>query len=314
MKAFRHLFCGFAVMVLAASPLVAQADDDGAALGSTITLSVATMQAGLIAVTTLHKETRQPGVSAYGRVVDSVPVLHLHAEIAATQARTRLADAALARTQRLYHAAQNVSKARLEQAQANDVEVHAHLDDLTAEARLRYGTALGSAILGDGPAFRRLATGGALVSVIIPSGPHAAGRGTALASGPDGQATQLTRVGRAGMMPTGVIGTPYYFTGPAMPAGTPLAVTLPGGKPETGYDVPVSALVWQRDVPRLFLQIGRREFREVRLPQTTPIRRNGTAVAYFVPKSRLPSSPAIVTKGAGLVQSAAAGPIPGGDD
>lgn len=282
--------------------------------GPVTTISARTMKTGLIAITTLPAETRRPGIPAYGRVVDPTPVIHLHAEIVAARAKAHLAAATLARTQRLYHAAQNVSKARLEQAAADAVETRARLAELTERARLRYGAALGGAIVGDGAAYRRIATGGALISATVTvTGPRmVSAPATARAREPDGTAVPLTLVGEAGRLPGGAVGRPFFFTGPALPAGTPLAVTLTGGKARKGYAVPVSALIWQRGIPHVFVRAGTRRFREMPIPDSAPIRREDVTVAYFVPAASLPASPAIVTTGAGVVFSAAAGPIPSG--
>ena len=277
------------------------------------TLSAKTMKTGLIAVTTLSPETRRPGLPAFGRVIDPTPIIQLHAKIVTARAKAHLAATALARTRHLYRAAQNVSKARLEQAEADASETKAHLDELTQRARLRYGAALGGAIIGDGSAFTRIASGDALVSAIVTARTAMPDDGTAKAREPDGTTISLSLVGEAGELPQGTVGKPVYFTGPSLPAGTPLAVTLPGGKARKGYAVPVSALIWQRDMPRVFVTVGPRRFREMRIPDDAPIRRDdGTTIAYFVPVGQLPASPAIVTKGVGLVFSAAAGPIPSG--
>lgn len=279
-----------------------------------------TMDSGLIAVKTLKRQTLAPGFPAYGTVVDSTPAIRAREAIVRAEAAERLASATLVRTRHLYHAGGNVSEAELQQAEAQASEVEARLDGRKAVATTRFGAALGRAIVDGNKTWQRIASGNALISVVhdgpaLTSPPEAA-HGTT----PDGVQRSLRAIGRAGRLPPGLSGQAFYFTGPDLPVGTTLNVSIDGGHAQTGYEVPVSALIYRGDAAYAFAETGKRRFVEITIPLSWPIRNHGTIAAYFVPAALLPRAGAymgaVITRGAGLVRSVAAGghgPAPGTD-
>ncbi len=292
-----------------------------------LTLDNATLASGLIATVTPTLRTEAPQRHAEGRVLDPAPALALRGRIVAAAAAAKLDAATLDRTRQLYRAAGNVSQASLEQAEAAAASSAARLAALRAEAIARFGAPLGRAIAQDGPAFRALAGGGALV-LVVQAGPAlkpAPARATARL--PDGTAAALRDIGPAGVQPPGLLGQALLFTGPPLPVGAPLDVSLPAGRRIAGYDVPVAALVWHRGRAFVFVRTAPGRFAAVALggggllapsgvDPSAPVGAgssapSGAGQTQFVPAAALPRAPAIVVRGAGLLNSMLAG---GGGD
>lgn len=279
-----------------------------------------TMESGLIAVTILKRQTLAPGIPAYGRVIDPAPAIRAREAILRAEAAERLAAATLVRTRHLYHAAGNVSEAELQQTEAQAAAAEARLDGLKAVAIARFGAALGRAIIEGDRRWQRIAAGGALISVVhdgpeLPSPPK-----TAYGTAPDGARVMLRAIGPSGHLPRGLVGQAFYFSGPHLPAGTTIDVSIDGRHAETGYAVPVSALIYRGDEAYAFAETGKNRFVETTVPLNWPIWSHGAIAAYFVRTALLPKAGihtgAVVTRGAGLVRSVAAGghgPAPGTD-
>ncbi|CAG4914667.1 unnamed protein product [Acidocella sp. C78] len=281
----------------------------GAARAAGVTVGKATLASGLIGTMTPKLRTEAPQLHAEGRVLDPAPAIALHGRIVAAQVAATLDAATLARTRSLYHAAGNVSRASLEQAEAAARGSAARLATLRAEAIARFGVKLGRAIAQDGPAFRAIAAGGALV-LAVRAGPAlkpAPARATARL--PDGTAAALRAIGPAGVLPPGLVGQALLFTGPSLPVGTPLDVSLPAGRKIAGYDVPAAALVWHRGRAFVFVRTAPGRFAAIAVGGASSAAAGGAATR-FVPAQALPPAPAIVVRGAGLLNSMLAG---GGD-
>ncbi|MGC8527549.1 hypothetical protein [Acidiphilium sp.] len=272
-----------------------------------VTVDAATLRSGLIvtAVPALHTET--PMIAAYGRVIDPTPVFTLRSRIVAARAADTLAAATLARTRRLYHAAGNVSEASVQQAEAGATSARARLSALRSAAAARFGAALGAAIAGNGAPFRAIEAGGSLVSVVQGGAAlnHLPAAATARLA--NGGSAALRAIGPAGRLPPGLLGQAFLFTGPALPVGTPLAVSLPVGRKIAGYDVPVSALVWHHDRAFAFVRTAPHAFAAVPLGGAGSLRRGDAPGTRFVPATALPPHPAIVVRGAGLLNSMLSG-------
>jgi hypothetical protein len=239
-------------------------------------------------------------------VIDPTPVITLRHRIVAARATLRLNDANLARARKLYHSGGNVSKASLQQIQAATAIAQARVEELLAQAKERYGVALGTVIADDGAAFRTISSGGSLISV-VQAGATLAAPPAASARASDGSRVTLRPVGSAGRIPKGLLGQAFFYTGPALAIGSPLAVTLRAPSAVTGYDVPAAALVWHDNSPFVFVRIGASRFAMYRVTTTHKLRHAGAIARFFVPGADLPAHPAIVTSGAGLLNSALAG-------
>lgn len=271
-----------------------------------VTLDADTIRSGLVRTTTLRPATAHPGIAAYGMVVDPAPLIALRGRIAAARALLTLDDAKLARARKLFRAAGNISRASLEQTRADDAVARARLAALQESAKARYGAALGAAIADDGAALKTIENGGSLVSVVQTDAALATPP-AASATAPGGARVALAPVGPAGRIPNGLLGQAFFYTGPALAVGSPLAVTLAAGHPVTGYDVPAAALVWHHDTAFAFIRTGARRFALYPVTTAEPVRHAGTITGFFVPGKDLPDHPAVVTSGAGLLNSALAG-------
>ena len=270
-----------------------------------VTVDTATMSSGLIKTSVLHLETRHPVSVAYGMVIDPTPVITLRHRIISARAKLTLDDANLARAQKLYRSGGNVSKASLQQIQATTAIAQGHLEELLARAKVRYGTALGAVIADKGASFRKISDVGSLVSV-VQAGAVRAIPPPASARAPDGSRIMLRPIGSAGRIPKGLLGQAFFYSGPALAVGTPLTVTLREPSAITGYEVPAAALVWHDNGPFVFVRTGASRFTMYRVTTAHKLRRTGAISGFFVPGADLPAHPAIVTSGAGLLNSALA--------
>ena len=117
----------------------------------------------------------------------------------------------------------------------------------------------------------------------------------------------LRPVGSAGRIPKGLLGQTFFYTGPTLPIGVPLAITLRAPGVVTGYAVPAAALIWHNNGPFVFVRIGASHFAMYRVTRAYKLRHSGTISGFFVPGADLPAHPAIVTSGVGLLNSALAG-------
>lgn len=302
-----------AIIVLAGAASAA-----AAAPRHVVTVDRDTMASGLIGVNRIDREMIRPGFAAFGTVMDPSAAIAAREGVVRAEAAARLASATLARTATLYRRAHNVSKAAVETARAGMVESKARLQRAERVARARFGPALGGAIIAGGHAWQRIAGGASLVMVVHPGAALPMAPRTATGHEPDGASVALRAVGAAGRVPPGLVGQGFYFTGPPLAAGTALDVSITGGTAVTGYAVPLSALIYRGDAAYAFMATGVLHFVEVTVPQDRPVRRKGAVVAWFVPAARLGGggSVRVVTRGAGLMRSIAAGahgPVAGAD-
>ena len=293
----KRYFSPFAagLLLLAASPAHAQA-------GPSLTLHVATLKSGLVKTTTLPLATEHPGVTAYGVVIDPSPIIALRGRIITAQASLTLAAASLTRTRNLYRSSGNVSEASLQKAEARASVARARLATLQAEAKSGFGPALGAAITTGGAMLHAIEAARSLVSV-VQAGVQLPTPSRAEARTLDGSLVTLRPIGPAGRIPQGLLGQAFFYVGPTLAIDSPLAVTLETGKAITGYDVPTDALVWHADEAFAFVLTGPHRFTMYAIPTTNPSRHAGKVAGYFVPKADLPGTPAIVTSGAGLLNS-----------
>ncbi|MDD2875985.1 MAG: hypothetical protein PHT60_02015 [Acidiphilium sp.] len=240
-----------------------------------------------------------PARRGYGMVVDPAPALALHELIVEAEAGQRLADATMARTRTLFGGAGNVSKASLQQAEAQAAVAQARLVGLQAEARAKFGAVLGTALIKGGAPLEALARGDALVEVSVPGA--ALGVPPRAASAPHGVVLRL--IGPAGHVPPGLVGETLYYTGPDLPVGLPLAVRLPVGGARRGVMVPANAVIYHADGASVYIEIAPGRFKSIGISLGETIDRHDGLAGYFVPDGVLPPGVKLVVRGAGVLRS-----------
>ncbi len=283
-----------------------------AALAQTVAISPQAARDGGVKAVRLPLIRFRPSRSAYGIVENPAAVLSLRASIIEAAARLQLANANLKRTNQLYQAAHNVSVASLEQAQAAQAVAAARLAALQASAAATYGSSLGKALLAtEGPVAALAAGQTSLIEVSVSAPVLNKPPAQATAQVQDGQPLPVTLIGAAGQVPMGMLRQGFYYTGPALPSGTPLSVTLPEGHAQAGYAIPLSALVYRDRSASMFAETKPGRFTLVKVPMGMKIHPAGAAQGYaaqgyFVPERLIPQGAAIATQGAGLLLSIAA--------
>jgi hypothetical protein len=291
------------------------------------------IDAGGIQLEKLQAVHHAPTVVAFGQVVDPGRLAALwaqsaeaKADIAAADAKLKLAQDEAKRTASLYRAQGNVSMADYQSAQsaeqvatASQVVAKARSRALEAGIRATWGAAVAAAIQsGDGP-LAEIWTGSAcLVQATVPFGSDfAAAPPQAMARPPSGPALSLRLVGPSPQSPNGN-GPGYYYLGNGTscpPVGLPLRVDMATGPEVSGVVIPPAAVVWRSATPLVYRKSGKTEFTPVALPTL-----DRTAEGYFVkdePGVELKPSVSIVVAGSALLLSeaqAASGGTAGSDD
>lgn len=273
----------------------------GAARARTVAIDAQAARDGGVRTERLPLIRFSPSHHAYGLVRDPAPLLSLRASIIEDEARLRLADADLKRTQQLYHAAHNVSEASLEQAQAKQGVAAARLAADKAKASALYGSSLGDALAASAGPVAALAAGRTSLVEVSLAGP-------ALPRPPRqalAQGKALKLIGPAGSVPSGLIGQSFYYSGPPLPSGMPLPVRLPEGAARSGYAVPLSALTYRGGKASLFVETSPGRFAMIPVPMDDSIRKDGRRRGYFVPRRAIPPGALVAVQGAGLLLSVA---------
>ena len=288
------------IVAIALLPLAASAQS---VTISSVTISAKAARDGGVKTVHLPLIRHAPSRAAYGVVESPAALLSLRASVIEAAATRRLAEANLKRTSQLYHAAHNVSVASLEQAQAAEAVAAARLAALKANAAATYGSSLGDALLAkDGPMAALVAGKASLIEVSVAAPELAKPPVQATARIEQGKPMPLQLIGAAGQVPLGMLGQGFYYAGPALPSGTPLAVSLPAGAAQKGYAVPLSALIYQDRGALMFIETQPGSFTMVKVPMGVKLKRGG----YFVPERVIPHGAAVATQGAGLLLSIAA--------
>ena len=307
------------------------------AQGQTILAPVKLTEDGIVAggirLEKLRAVRHAPTIAAFGQVVDPARLVALSAQsteakadIAAAEAKLKLAQDEAKRTASLYRAQGNVSMADYQSAQsaeqvatASQVVGKARLRALEAGIRATWGAALAAAIeSGEGP-LAEIWTGSAcLVQATAPFGSDlGAAPPEAMASPASGPVLALRLVGPSPQSPNGN-GVGYYYLGAGTacpPSGLPLRVDMATGPEVSGVVIPPAAVVWRSATPIVYRKSGKTEFTPVALPAVERI-----VEGYFVkdePGVELKPSVSIVVAGAALLLSeaqAAGGGTAGSDD
>ena len=303
------------VLTLAQSALSAEAGP------GTVTIDAKTVSAGEVRTATLRRAERAPHITAYGQVVDPVPIAALGSQLAAArgtvaadQAKARLARSAERRAIDLYRSQHNISESALEDAQsaaavvtANLATASARLAALQTKIRSDWGTGLAAAIASRSGPVPGLERGSVLlIQVSLPMGQALPSPPTlAPAVAADGTRLALHLLGRSPRVAADWAGQSLFYLADArdsIPIGTPLTVSLDTTAARVGLMVPKAAVVWRSGGQIIYRELAANAFAPV---QVHVLPADGDM--YFLPQDEagtlVPGS-RIVVQGAALLLSA----------
>jgi hypothetical protein len=260
-----------------------------------LTLTQEAIEAGGIQMQRLPAVRHAPTVAAFGQVLDparlaalSAQTAEAKADIAAADARLKLAQNEAKRAAGLFRAQGNVSMAEYQSAQSAEQVATAglavtkvKLRSLEAGIRATWGRTLAAAIdTGDTPLADIEAGSACLVQVTVPfGGDLATAPPQATARPATGPALALRLVGPSPQSPGGN-GPGFYYlgSGPACPpVGLPLRADMPSGPEVTGVVIPAAAVVWRAATPLVYRKSGKTAFTPVILSAA-----DRTPDGYFV--------------------------------
>ena len=256
----------FAVM-LAATPLLAQDDDDDAsknATGTTPTLNQEQREAVGIVVAHAVKAKPAEQIAAFGQVLDPSTLITELGELDANRATERAASAEVARLQGLYKAGAGASLKNLEAAQAEQARAHAQAEAASTRFALRWAP-LASGASASGTSARRqkiidavVAGKSALVRVDLP-GRHSIG---AVPSGAtidiDGIAVKGTVLGvlaQASEAQSASLLVEIQTPPVGLAVGARVAASLAGAE-RAGFLVPRGALIYEEGGAFVYHQLA----------------------------------------------------------
>ncbi len=286
-----------------------------------LTVSPQAVAAGNISVETLQAARQAPAITGFGQVLDptrltalAAGIAEAKAEVAAMDARLKLAETEANRAAGLFHAQGNVSLAEYQSAQsagqvaaANLAVAQAKLRSLAAGGRATWGTKLEAAAAMDSGLLAGIEAGQTcLVEVTLPLGVSVApAPAEATANLASGSIVALRFVDDSPQSPAGN-GPSFYYLGErpnCPPVGAPLRAELSSGPEDVGVVVPKSAVVWRAATPIVFRRSADADFTPTVIPTNRP-----TPNGYFVRsdgKTMVKPGETIVVAGAALLLSQA---------
>lgn len=296
----------------AAAPKTAAGEVEGV-----VTINRAGQEQGGIVVKSLPAVSRRKEFRAYGRVLDLGDLIALVGRYATIRGKRDGAQAFLTASEKEYRRlealngdGQNISKKRLEQAEAAwraaAAEARAEEESLQAlesEVRQRWGAVLSKWLLEDSPGYRRLVRQhDVLVQVTLPSGERLpSGPGAVTVETAEGPRVSARLISPAPRTDPRIQGRSFFYAAPAKPAGLAagmnVTVHVPVGLPVKGRVVPDSAVVWWRGVAWMYVQEGPGSFVRREVPAGTPL-----SDGRFV-ETGFPEGVRVVVRGAQLVLS-----------
>lgn len=272
------------------SRVVAQAD------GTAVVFDADTQTLGGIAVIPVQAATRRGEIEALAMVLPANELIDLRSVYVAAKTQADKAKAALNASRReyervkaLYGDEQNLSLKSLETAEAawRADEAAARgageiLDAVARGARQKWGGVLVSAVIGDGPLFRRLAEQReVLLRVATPSGTGMT-KAPAMAriAANDGSFRTASLVSPSPQADPRIQGASFFYAAPAagLLPGTTLTAYLPTGVEQPGAIVPATAVVWWQGKSWVYLQSAPDRFVRRELPPAMAIDQG-----WFVP-------------------------------
>jgi hypothetical protein len=281
-----------------------------------ITLDADVQRRSGIELATLRNAAHPQRLRAYATVLDSQPLTELSARYADAEGRLRTAQAKLAaskaafeRARTLYADHENISAARLQEAeanyrvdQANLAATQSQLRMLSAGAQQAWGPVLGRALTDAAPlAVRLVERRDLLLQVTLPPGrsivPPAHDAFVRL----DGETrVPIALVSVAPRTDPHIQGASFFYTASARSAllpGMSALAYLPSGKSVEGAIVPDAAIVWTQGQASIYLRTGAQTFARHAISTAVPAPGGG----YMV--QGLPESAQVVVQGAQMLLS-----------
>ncbi len=294
-----------------------------------ITLDADSQRRSGIELATLHNAAHPERLRAYATVLDSQPLTELRARYADAEGRLRTAQAKLAaskaafeRARTLYADHENISAARLQEAEANYhvdqaslAATQSRLRMLSAGAQQAWGPVLGRALTDAGPLAARLVERRdlLLLQVTLPPGrsivPPAHDAFVRL----DGETrVPIALVSVAPRTDPHIQGASFFYTASArsaLLAGMSALAYLPSGKSVEGAIVPDAAIVWAQGQASIYLRTGAQTFARHAISTAVPAPGRGYVV------QGLPDGAQVVVQGAQMLLSETyRAPAQGGGD
>lgn len=281
-----------------------------------ITLDADAQRRSGIELATLRNAAHPQRLRAYATVLDSQPLTELRARYADAEGRLRTAQAKLAaskaafeRARTLYADHENISAARLQEAeasyrvdQANLAATQSRLRMLSAGAQQAWGPVLGRALTDVAPLAARLVERrDLLLQVTLPPGrsivPPAHDAFVRL----DGETrVPIALVSVAPRTDPRIQGASFLYTASArsaLLAGMSALAYLPSGKSVEGAIVPDAAIVWAQGQASIYLRTGAQTFARRAISTAVPAPGGGYVV------QGLPDGAQVVVQGAQMLLS-----------
>ena len=293
-----------------------------------ITLDADAQRRSGIELATLHNAAHPERLRAYATVLDSQPLTELRARYADAEGRLRTAQAKLAaskaafeRARTLYADQENISAARLQEAEASYrvdraslAATQSQLRMLSAGAQQAWGPVLGRALTDAAPLAARLVERrDLLVQVTLPPGRSIVSPAHDAFVRLDGDTrVPIALVSAAPRTDPRIQGASFLYTASArsvlLPGMSALAY-LPSGKSVEGAIVPGAAIVWAQGGASIYLRTGAQTFVRRAISTALPAPGGGYVV------QGLPDGARVVVQGAQMLLSETyRAPAQGGGD
>lgn len=289
-----------------------------AAAGPVVLSSSQIRRAGIV-VETLRPARFAPSIPALGVVLDLVPLIRLHGEIAAddaavagAKAKVLLEQQQMVQAKALYRRGQIISMSDYQKAAEDLAANQAALAGarvkraaLLAEAGAHWGAAMAGVLRSGGDPLPQLTAGAAiLVGLSLPPGTGLADPPRRVEARAAGVRFALTLIGPVPGMLGGYPGQSFLYQAaaqPGAPVGATVSAALPAGPRRAGVVVPRSAVVWQGAGAAVYRADAGRRFERVAIATGSP-----TPAGYFVSAGLSPGD-RVVVRGAALLSNDGAG-------
>ena len=306
MKSVARLFRRFA-------PMLAALTIAGVAAASPAVLSSDQIKRAGIVLETLRPARFARSIPALGAILDPVPLIRLHGDIAAAdaavagaKAKVLLEQQQMVQAKALYRRGQIISMSDYQKAAEDLAANQAALAGarvkraaLLAEASARWGAAMAGALRSGSDPLPQLAAGRAiLVGLSLPPGAGLADPPREVEAEIAGNHIALHLIGPVPGMLGGYPGQSLLYHGNAQaeaPVGATVSAALSAGPERSGVIVPRSAVVWQGGTAFVFRADAGNRFEPVSIATGAP-----AASGYFVPAVLSPGD-RVVVHGAALL-------------
>lgn len=257
--------------------------------GTAVVFDADTQKRADIAVAPMQEVARRGEIEALATVLPPHELIELrNAYVAAktqadrTQAAVQASHREYERVKTLHGDEQNVSAKVLEATEATWRADEAaargageSLDAVERGARLKWGSVLADAVVGDTPLFRRLSEQReVLLRVAAPSGMGITkAPATTRVATNDGTFRTAALVSPSPQADPRIQGASFFYAAPAdgLLPGTTLTAYLPTGVEQAGGIVPAAAVVWWQGKAWIYLQSASDHFVRRELPAAIPV-------------------------------------------